>query len=306
MQKLNTLITHKDFTGIQSEYNSNVYNFINTLCNDKICKIKFVCDWCEPDILYTYLFKMTNNGYWNNHLKIVLTDYDYLIILNSTKEEFISDKTILIQYDYKFNNFWITHAKEKTKFHSVLDINNGYRILDWTLSYNYNELLSFPHHKTHNLTTIIGDRYNLVNNIKHSEFLRFLYSKNVNMDVYGSSKELNLNIISPDTKDIYFKYKYAIVIEDVTLPNYMTSKLADAILSECLIFYHGCYNIRDIMNNGSIVYLHLSNFEDDQNTILNTIANDEYTKRINAIKDTKMIVLNNLQLFSCLEKNIVK
>ena len=91
-------------------------------------------------------------------------------------------------------------------------------------------------------------------------------------------------------------------MENHSIKNYYTEKLIDGILSETLVFYSGCFNARDYINDKAFVYLELSNFEHDYQIIKKAIEEDWHTQRLPFIKEAKQKILNELQFFPRLEK----
>ena len=48
-------------------------------------------------------------------------------------------------------------------------------------------------------------------------------------------------------------YKYSFNVENFEIKNYYTEKLIDGILGETLVFYHGCPNIKDLIDERAYV-----------------------------------------------------
>ena len=113
--------------------------------------------------------------------------------------------------------------------------------------------------------------------------------------------------LPPHEKDIaMFPYKYVFNCENNNIKNYYTEKLIDGILAECLVFYSGCYNIREYIDEKAFVYLELSNFEEDYKKVKDAIDNNLWEQRINIIKKEKRKILNYLQFFPRIERIINK
>lgn len=275
------------------------YKFMIQLANSTInsskkqYKIKMVTTKLSSHEMHQYWEKMLPD-----HLLFVLENYDFLIIIDETQETFNPKNTILIVTNLK-SKFWLDNLH--VPFYQIIksDI-----IFDWKLSLSYSDLLTTQFTKTHQLSTHISN-YMDTGSIKKYEFTRYLINENVGIDVYGKDVYMEKNfvgLVHNTTDDIFKKYKYALVTEDTTTPFNMSHKLVDAILSECLVFYHGCDNIRDIFKNDRhIIYLHLSNFEQDKNKICDTIIKDEYYKRLPFILEAKKQLLYELQLFNRFE-----
>ena len=73
-------------------------------------------------------------------------------------------------------------------------------------------------------------------------------------------------------------------------------------MSETLVFYSGCSNIKDYIDERAFVYLELKNFENDYEIIKSAIMNDLWSERIEYIREAKKKILNELQFFPRLEK----
>ena len=99
-------------------------------------------------------------------------------------------------------------------------------------------------------------------------------------------------------------YKYIFNVENFQINNYYTEKLIDGILSECLVFYHGCPNIKELIDEKAFVWLELSNFEQDYKLIKKAIEEDWWSERLSYIKQAKTKILDELQFFPRLEKII--
>ncbi len=103
-----------------------------------------------------------------------------------------------------------------------------------------------------------------------------------------------------------FPYKYVFNCENNSIKNYYTEKLIDGILAECLVFYSGCYNIRDYIDERAFVYLELSNFEEDFKKVKTAMENNLWEDRIEIIRKEKKKILNYLGFFPRLERIINK
>ena len=94
-------------------------------------------------------------------------------------------------------------------------------------------------------------------------------------------------------------------MENFSIKNYYTEKLIDGILSETLVFYSGCPNVKDYIDERAFVYLELIDFEKDYETVKKAIREDLWSQRIGYIRDAKQKILNELQFFPRLEKIIL-
>jgi hypothetical protein len=152
----------------------------------------------------------------------------------------------------------------------------------------------------HVLTTILSDKYKDPGHIKRVDFIKFIENK-MDVHVFGSNKFLWKNYkgsLPYHNKDeSLFPYKYSFNVENHSIKNYYTEKLIDGILAETLVFYSGCFNVRDYIDERAFVYLELSNFEHDYQIIKKAIEEDWYSQRLPYIKEAKQKILNELQFF---------
>ena len=158
------------------------------------------------------------------------------------------------------------------------------------------------------LTTILSDKYLDKGHIKRVDFVKFLEKKGINVDVFGGNRFLWKNYKGSlpyhNKDDSLLPYKYSFNCENHSIKNYCTEKLIDGILSETLTFYSGCYNVKDYIDEKAFVYLELSNFEKDYQTIKKAIEEDWWSQRLPYIKEAKKKILNELQFFPRLHKII--
>lgn len=88
------------------------------------------------------------------------------------------------------------------------------------------------------------------------------------------------------------KYKYTIIIEDSSNERFITQKVFDAILAECLIFYYSENKnlIFGYLDQESIIMI---DEKDDINKIMiDAINNNLWEKRINNIRNEKLKILD--------------
>ena len=101
-----------------------------------------------------------------------------------------------------------------------------------------------------------------------------------------------------------FPYKYTYGAENSRENNYFTEKICDAILSECLCFYHGCPNLHDFLHPESYISIDVCDHERSLEIIQSAIANNEWEKRLPYIRESKDKILNELQMLPTLERII--
>lgn len=313
------------------DINKNIIKNIQSLENEDIeiiedqeifdfITVKLLCNWMSSEELANSWNKMSKGDFTWNKIKLIWNDNkepDYYVVINKPPS-FInppSNKTIVFRmepYMEKHPEIWGEWSSPDSKnFFKVCYHDNEYNNNEWHLSKTYKELLNQPIEKSINiLSTVLSSKYSDIGHIKRVDFIKFLESKNMTVDVFGDNKfnykNYKGNLPAREKDDALFPYKYTFNAENNSIKNYYTEKLIDGILSESLVFYNGCPNIRDYINEKAFVWLELSNFENDYNIIKKAIEEDWWSKRIEYIRAEKIKILNYLQFFPRLERIITK
>jgi len=288
---------------------------------DKNIRVLLCCSWTSSEDLCKTWKKMSknNDNRWNNIQIVSNEPADYYCVINKPLPgvSVNKKKTILFRMEPNMENDkrqwgdeWSNPKKEDFLFlgNHNLHLNN----FEWHLSTSYEELLNKKIEKDNNLnnilTTILSDKYSDKGHIKRVDFIKYLEKKGMDVHVYGGNKFLWKNYkgsLPYHKKDeSLYPYKYSFNCENHSIKNYCTEKLIDGILSETLVFYSGCYNIKDFINEKAFVYLELSNFEKDYQIIRKAIEEDWWSERLPYIKEAKEKILNEMQFFPRLEKII--
>lgn len=286
----------------------------------KLIRVKLLCHWESPAVIREVWNKLSKNSdyTWNN-IKLVLDDNpDYYVVINSpwNNENVNPAKTIVFTMepfmDTKNKNIWGEWANpDPNKFFRVLNHYKDYNNICWEISSTYKELQTMPIKKTESvLSTVLSDKYHDPGHIKRVDFVKFIEKKGLPIHVYGSNrwgyKDYKGSLPAHTKDNGVFPYKYIFNCENHSLKNYLTEKLIDGILAECLVFYSGCYNAREFIDERAFVYLELSNFEEDYKKVKNAIENNLWEERLPYIRESKRKILEYLQFFPRLERIITK
>ena len=299
----------------------NDLNYINnTVEETKYIKILLLCNWCSSYDLCNLWNKLSKGNFIWNNIKIVWDEpCDYYCIINKPRDDakFDSKKTILLRMEpnmekdvKQWGEYWANPPKEDflhIGYHKEY-INN----VEWHISKTYNKLLSEEIVKDSNLsnimTAVLSDKYNDEGHRKRIDFVKFLERMNFDVHIYGGNRFLWNNYKGQlpyhEKDNALLPYKYTFNCENQPVNNYFTEKLIDGILSECLTFYSGCPNIKNIIDERAYIYLELSNFEKDYEIVKSAIENDLWKDRLPYIKAEKNRILNELQFFPRIEKII--
>ena len=314
----NKLSNNSNFNDLYSKIESHVSSDI---LPDKKIRVLLLCNWCSSKELCDIWNKMSKGNYSWNNIKIVWEEpCDYYCVINQPPSNIRIDteKTIFFKMEphmnknsHLWNKDWMNIPSNDFKFFGDHDVhfNNN----EWHLSKTYTELKNQEIIKEEQLstilTTILSDKYNDPGHIKRVDFIKFLESKNdIQVDVFGGNRFMWNNYkgsLPYHQKDqSILPYKYSFNVENFEIKNYYTEKLIDGILGETLVFYHGCPNIKDLIDERAYVWLELSNFEKDYEIIKKAIKEDLWSQRINFIREAKQKILDELQFFPRIEKII--
>lgn len=173
--------------------------------------------------------------------------------------------------------------------------------LEWHLDTTYDELWTTPIHKTRTMSTIVSGRRHRVGHHLRLDLLHDLEYHGFPIDIYGAdNRESFQNYLGPlpslDKRSGLLPYRYTISIENSAEINYVTEKLTDAVLAECLCFYWGCPNLEDHLGADAFIRLPIEDRQRSRTIIERALANGEYERRLPAIRDAKRRILDELQL----------
>lgn len=106
-----------------------------------------------------------------------------------------------------------------------------------------------------------------------------------------------------ESKDkILCNYKYCVVIENCSYPNYWTEKLSDAILAGCYPIYFGDPNIYKYFDKDELTTIDISNFDESLNKIKSIMRDNLYEKRQTNIETARQKILykyNMIYIIKC-------
>lgn len=92
-------------------------------------------------------------------------------------------------------------------------------------------------------------------------------------------------------------YKYHVAMENVILPGHWTEKISDALLCECLPFYAGDPDVGKVLPPESFIPIPLDDPQEAEQIIRAAIADNEYERRLPAIREAKRLILEKYNTF---------
>lgn len=283
----------------------------------KYITVRLLCNWCSSKELCERWNKQSQNGRyeWNNVRITWLKDPkpDYTVVINrppiDEEDGLDLSKTIIFHMEPDFNNrkdlwgWWADPPKDS--FALLCDHKTGYNNIEWHLSKSYNELLSgsVPE-KTYDteISAVLSDKYHDEGHMLRIDFAKFLDSlDDIELHVYGGNRFRFRNykgILPHGSKDAgLMPYKYTFNCENQFHRNYFTEKLIDGILSECLVFYCGCINVREYIDPRAYVQIDLKDRDKALDTIKRAISEKWWEQRLVYIRKAKHKILTELQFF---------
>jgi GR25 family glycosyltransferase involved in LPS biosynthesis len=237
---------------------------------------------------------------------------DYYIIVNFPPEGEFYDpqKTIILQMEPWVNDnsknwgvkTWGIWAEPDPSM--FLHVNSHRKFLN-PAQWSFNEDLENLPPKKDKATVVLSYK---TNDIGHQ--LRIAFTKEMgNIDIYGRENYHNLDsyigVVPNDNKyNVFSKYKYVLSVENNSETNYATEKIWEALVCECLPFYWGCPNLENYINPNAFVRLPLEDIEESMRIVEQAIREDWWSMRIDAIREAKRKIINELGFFPMIKKII--
>jgi hypothetical protein len=110
----------------------------------------------------------------------------------------------------------------------------------------------------------------------------------------------------PDKADALDTFRYHLAIENHVSPHHWTEKLSDPFLGWCLPFYFGCPDAADYFPEESFIPIDIFDFDAARDRILQAIRDDEYTRRLPAIREARRLALHEFATFPQLARLITE
>jgi len=307
-------------------------------------KVKMICNWQSGNELceeWNPMSKSDLSYTWNN-IQIcgeLSENPDYYVIINmprSNTDFYEPSKTIVFQMEPMClgeNQTWgvKTWGKwanpDKSCFLEVRNHANTYNNCTWQLRRTYKEFQSdledgksiFKYYNY--FATICSSRYIDPGHRLRVDFLKYCENENDNfgknslfnlkIDIYGFDNKHNFknyknSLDNNDKENGLMPYKYYFIAENNSEKNYISEKLWEPILCECLCFYWGAPNVAEYIHPDAFVQLDLNDFDGSYKIMKQAIIEDWHSKRIHIIRKEKNKILNYYNFFPTIERIILK
>jgi len=166
--------------------------------------------------------------------------------------------------------------------------------LIWFYDGEYDDVLHRPPSaKTATIATVCSSKQQK-HTLHHAryEFTRKLKSILPELDIFGHGVRF-----IQSKNEALDPYYYHVAIENHVCPHHWTEKLADSYLGMCLPFYHGCPNVTDYFPEESHIPIDIHRFEESAERIIKAIKDNEYEKRLPALREARRLVLERYSTF---------
>lgn len=307
-----------NFIKLSDQYNQGLY------VKKRKFRVKMICNWTTSENLCKEWNVMSKGNYTWNDIEITWSNdnIDFYIIVNKPGNEYyVPDRTIVLQMEpfcYDSNQNWGVKTwgewskPDESKFLQVRPHTKYLNTTFWQLQTTYTQFKNmFNIPKTKLMSSICSSKYFDPGHIKRIDFLKFIESKNddiVKVDIYNHDNIHNFKGYkgkhTPNKDAGIMPYKYYFMPENNDESNFITEKIWEPLICECLCFYWGCSNIGDWFDTRAIIILDMDNFEKSFNIIKDAIINDEWSKRLPYIRREKQKVLDYYNFFPTLERII--
>lgn len=105
-----------------------------------------------------------------------------------------------------------------------------------------------------------------------------------------------------DKRDVLDAYRYHIALENCSIRDYWTEKIADPYLTLTYPIYHGCPNILDYFHEDAITRINIYSPDEAINVIKATIESDVAERRREALVEARRRVMTEHNVFFLLSK----
>lgn len=269
-------------------------------------KIKVLSTW-SPDFLQNHL-KLDGVEFTRDE---ACRDYDWLVVYDEIprKQKVVDvycppEHTILVTqeppaikvhalcYTHQFNYMLTTHSPELCR-------HKGYRrgagCLIGMTGHKFEELMEFPERPKSELISAVCSR-KLMTHTEHNKRHHLFEYLLANLPGF-SWRGKGINPIDHKYEALD-AFKYHVVIENVTQDYHWSEKLADSIMSLCLTFYSGDPKLEQILPPESIIRIPNDDPPRALAIIQEAIANNEYEKRLPAIREARRLLVERYNLYS--------
>lgn len=273
-------------------------------------KIKCHGSWCDNDTMLNVVIKrqvqdpeaMTFGSiqYVNGD------DFDYMAIFNYPNDSYPPLRTIGFQCEPKpIREIWPTKFTAWKDF--TIDGGNYHMPIMWHLPVDYNYLKNDRPEKSKVLSACLTTKQTLEGHRLRYDFANEYLRQLPYFELYGPAQEWASHpsfVCWAPKHETHRPFKYVFNAENFSEPRYFTEKLYDAILTESLCFYWGCPDVEEYIDPETFIRIDITKPQEALETIKSAIENNEWEKRIDAIRAEKHRILDETQVLAFLDKTL--
>jgi glycosyltransferase involved in cell wall biosynthesis/GR25 family glycosyltransferase involved in LPS biosynthesis len=233
-------------------------------------------------------------------------DPDYWLVINHPPPDRLPlpERTVVAHME---PSPWVSRLgdwaePDPTHFLQVRSHRFAPNLLEWHLDLTYDELMTAgPVQKTRSLSAVVSSKRSSPGHHHRLDLIHALERDGRAVDVFGWDNNEGFrnhrgSLPPYDKRDGLLPYRYTIAVENHAENNYVTEKLVDALLAECLPFYWGCPNLEEFLEPQAFVRLPLPDIGASVELIRRTVLSGEYDRRLPAIRRAKRQILDDLQV----------
>jgi hypothetical protein len=269
--------------------------------------VRVVQDYEGPDLI-----RQTpgQTGVWEGirYTLEPIGECDYLIVLRSQMRNPISvtcpkeNVWAIVQDPYipGFNDWLVEGYEHFSRVYTQSIPRNKEKFaisqpaLPWYVNRSYDQLvdLAIPP-KPKILSCIAGNQSDIPGHFKRKAFLNILTrQKGIDIDLFGHA-----GVYLADKADGLLPYQYSLAIENSSIPDYWTEKIADCFLCWTVPIYYGSTNLEKYFPPESFIRIDIEKPQEAFTKIRSLITNDVWEKRLPALKAARQLVLDRYQFF---------
>ncbi len=264
-------------------------------------------DWDWPD-----LHRQTpgEKGVWKG-MQFILTpepDCDFLVVLNNKMKvktpAHCPPENIwcLMQEPYmKGHTDWMVeklgpYSRVLTHHapfnHSKFTVSQP--AIPWHVNKTFDQLVSLEvPAKPRSLSWVVGNAKDLPGHGRRLAFLEYIQKEGtLDIDLFGRAVRF-----IEDKWEGLAPYKYSLAIENSSSPDYWTEKIADCFLSWSVPIYYGCTNLENYFPKDSFIRIDIRSPEQAFKSVQAVLWEDDWERRLPALKEARDRVLHQYQLF---------
>jgi hypothetical protein len=163
----------------------------------------------------------------------------------------------------------------------------------WHVKKNYDQLLGILPEKSRPISWIAGNVTDLPGHHKRTKFLFYIKEReNIGIDYYGKAVKF-----IEDKWDGLAPYKYTVINQNSSSPDYWTDVVADSYLAWTVPIYYGCTNLEKYFPKDSFIHIDINKPDESLQLITRIIKEDDWERRLPSLEKARNLILNRYQFF---------